>query len=77
MYDRELVEDLDEDTSGWFGRLMYSLAQVEKDGDKYTNEPLKCSHTYMRSPVNKKHCSISLKTSMSSCFRLKIGHSNV
>ena len=31
VYDRELVEDLDEDTSGWFGRLMHSLAQVKKN----------------------------------------------
>jgi len=32
LYDRELVEDLDEDTSGWFGRLMYSLAQGHRGG---------------------------------------------
>jgi len=40
MYERELLEDLEGDVSGYFGRLMYSLAQGTRSEDEEGDEGL-------------------------------------
>lgn len=40
MYERELIEDLESDTSGYFGRLMFSLAQASRSEDEDVDEGL-------------------------------------
>lgn len=40
LYDSDLAEDIDNDTSGNFGRLMYSLAQAARSEDEDTDDGL-------------------------------------
>jgi len=40
MYENDLVKDIDKDTSGYFGRLMYSLAQAARSEDENVDDDL-------------------------------------
>jgi len=40
LYERDLVKDLQNETSGYFKRLMFSLAQASRDGDNQLSEDM-------------------------------------
>jgi len=40
LFEKDLVEDLEGDTSGYFGRLMFSLAQANRSEDEDVDEDL-------------------------------------